>query len=167
MLRRTLGWLSVALVLVLAAAYAAINLSGHDPERWHVDPTTVELRGTPNEVLAAPSGTTRAEPHIVTQVHAERPEALLARFDAVARAQPRTRVVAGAVDGGTITYVQRSAVIGFPDYVSVKAVAVDEGAGLVVYSRSRYGQDDWGVNRQRVKTWLGELGDAGAAESPS
>lgn len=158
MLRRLARWLGAALVLSLGAAYAAINLAGHDPARWHVDPAAVALRGTPNEYLAAPPGTTAAPPHLELVASAETPRALLARFDAVARAQPRTRAVAGDLDGLMLTYVQRSAVVGFPDYVTVKAVPVGEGAGLIVYSRSRYGRGDFGVNRRRVHAWLGELG---------
>lgn len=157
MLRRTLRWLAAALVLVIAAAYAAVNLSGHDPERWHVDPAEIALRGTPNEWLAAPDGATAAEPHMETQIHAERPPALLARFDAIVRAEPRTRVVAGSVDSGMVTYVQRTPLVGFPDYVTVKAVRVGEGAGLIVWSRSRYGRDDLGVNQARVEAWLAAL----------
>ncbi|HUF86983.1 MAG TPA: DUF1499 domain-containing protein [Thermohalobaculum sp.] len=168
MLRRLARWLGVALVLILGSGYAAINLSGHDPQRWHVDPVSAGLRGTPNEILAAPPGTTAAAPHIATQVHAASQRALLARFDAVARAQPRTQVVAGDVESGMISYVQRTPVIGFPDYLTVKAVPVGDGAGLVVWSRSRYGRDDLGANRQRVRTWLGELGEGAApAHTPA
>lgn len=158
MLGRTLRWMAVALLVVLGAGYAAINLTTHDPERWHLDPASVELRGTPNEFLAAPPGTTEAEPDMATGVYAGSPQDLLARFDTVARAQPRTQVVAGDAASGMITYVQRTPGVGFPDYVTVKAVEVEDGAGLVVYSRSRFGEDDFGVNRQRVRTWLGELG---------
>lgn len=160
MLRRLVRWLAVAFLLSVGAAYAAINLAGHDPVRWHADPATVALRGTPNEYLAAPPGTTAAPPHLETGVVGEAPRALLVHFDAVARAQPRTRPVAGDLDSLMLTYVQRSAVVGFPDYVTVKAVPLGEGAGLIVYSRSRYGRDDFGVNRRRVHAWLGELGAA-------
>lgn len=159
MFGRLVRWLGIALILILAVGYGVINFAGHNPERWHVDPATIELRGIPNEVLAAPDGTTAAEPHMETRVHALRPEELLARFDRMARAQPRTELVAGDVDSGMVTYVQRTEIVGFPDYITVKAVPVEDGAALVVWSRSRYGEDDFGVNRQRVMTWLGELGE--------
>ena len=56
--------------------------------------------------------------------------------------------------------MQRSRFIGFPDYVTVKAVALERGAALIVYSRSRYGRSDFGVNRTRVEAWLAALGDS-------
>jgi len=30
-------------------------------------------------------------------------------------------------------------------------------SGLIIYSRSRYGRSDFGVNRSRVKAWLAAL----------
>lgn len=160
MARRAVRWLAAALVLAAVAGFAAINLVAHDPDRWHVDPAEIELRGTPNEFLAAPEGATAAEPHMETAIHEARPEELLARFDDIARAAPRTKLVAGDPDSGMATYVQRSRYVGFPDYITVKAVKVGEGAGLVVYSRSRYGRGDFGVNRARVERWLGRLDGA-------
>ena len=155
---RGLGrWLSAAVLLACAAGYVTINFASDDPARWHLDPATAHLRGTANEYLAAPRGTTAAPTHSDTRLYQESPRDLLARFDAVARIQSRTTVLAGDLDSLMITYVQRSRIIGFPDYLTVKAVAVEGGSALIVYSRSRYGRGDFGVNRARVEAWLAAL----------
>ena len=154
-------WLSAAVLLSLATAFAVINLSGHDPARWHVDPSTARPSGKPNEHLVAPPGTTAAPTDAQTRLYSESPRDLLARFDAIARTQPRTKLVAGDLDGLMITYVQRSRIVGFPDYLTVKAVAGEGGAGLIVWSRSRYGRSDFGVNRARVEAWLATLEQGG------
>ena len=162
-MRRRLGrWLAAAVLLAAAAGYVVINTSSHDPARWHVDPATARPGGSPNEYFAAPRGTTAVPADAETPLYPESPRALLARFDAIARAQPRTMVVAGDLDSLMITYVQRSRIFGFPDYLTVKAVAVESatgegGAGLIVWSRARYGRGDFGVNRARVETWLALL----------
>ncbi len=62
--------------------------------------------------------------------------------------------------------MQRSRVFGFPDYLTVKAVAVDSnagegGAGLIIWSRARYGRSDFGVNQARVEAWLAALDRGG------
>jgi uncharacterized protein (DUF1499 family) len=57
-----------------------------------------------------------------------------------------------------MTYVQRSRFWGFPDYVSVRAVDLGDGSSaLAIFSRSRYGASDLGVNRARVDAWLARL----------
>jgi uncharacterized protein (DUF1499 family) len=154
-------WLAAAVLLAAGTAYAVINFVEDDPARWHVDPATVRLSGKPNEYLAAPRGTTADPADAETRLYPESPRALLARLDAIARAQPRTRVVAGDPDSLMITYMQRSRVFGFPDYVTVKAVATEGGAGLIIWSRARYGRSDFGVNRSRVEAWLAALDRGG------
>jgi len=160
LIRRLVRGLAVAVLVGAATAFAIINSSKHYPPRWHVDPSQIELSGTPNEFLAAPPGTTVAPADASTLIYPESPSELLARFDTIARSHPRTSVVAGDLESLTITYVQRSRFIGFPDYVTVKAVALERGAALIVYSRSRYGRSDFGVNRTRVEAWLAALGDS-------
>ncbi len=158
-------WLAAAVLLAAATGYVVINTSGHDPARWHVDPAAARPGSNPNEYLAAPRGATAAPADAQTRLYLESPRALLARFDAIARAQPRTRVVAGDPDSLMITYVQRSRVFGFPDYLTVKAMAMEGGAGLIIWSRARYGRSDFGVNRARVEAWLAALDRGGLVGS--
>jgi len=157
--RRLTRWLMLAAFAAAGALYLIVNYSSHDPARWHRDPATIERSARPNDFLAAPPGATVAQIDLETTTRSEPPRDLLARFDSVTRAQPRVKVIAGSLDEGMITYVQRSRVIGFPDYITVKAVDAGEGAALIVYSRSRYGNSDLGVNEKRVTAWLAALGD--------
>jgi len=56
------------------------------------------------------------------------------------------------------TYIQRSAVLRFPDIVTVEFVPVGtDRATLAIDSRSRYGKGDMGVNRRRVVEWMDVL----------
>lgn len=145
-------------VLLVGAIVLAVLMRwvSDDPARWHVDPATSERPGAPNDYLVAPENAAAA-PDRIAQVHALPPEELLSRFDAVAMNAPRTRRIAGSPDGRWTTYVQRSRVFGFPDYVSVRAVDVPGGSSLIVWSRSRFGYGDFGVNQTRVEDWLAGL----------
>ena len=151
-------WLvrGVGLLLVLVSACGLmVRGSEHDPAVWHIDPLVTERTGKPNDYLAAPEGTTAAAPdRVLTRAPADP----LGAFDRAARAAPRVEVVAGAPAEGFVTYVQRSALIGFPDYVSVRAVETPSGPSLAVWSRSRYGYSDLGVNKARIEGWLAEAG---------
>ncbi len=126
-------WLLVA-VAVLLGGY--IRLAPSDPDRWHV----------------APQGTNRDLPNGVVRV-VETGSDGLARLSAIARAAPRTRVLAGSVDAGMVTYVTRSRVFGFPDYTTVQ----QDGDMLRIYARSRFGRKDFSVNRARINGWLALL----------
>ena len=59
MIARILKWL-IAIVLVTTIGIAtAMRMVGDDPAAWHVDPTTVERTGKPNDYLVAPEGKER------------------------------------------------------------------------------------------------------------
>jgi uncharacterized protein (DUF1499 family) len=148
-----IGLIVGAAALATVAGAIWFRMVPDDAETWHVDPLTAPPIGTPNAWRSAPADapvTADAE----APVFAVTPEALLEAFDRVALGQPRTERIAGSVDELHATYVQRSAVMGFPDYISVVALPAQGGATLAILSRSRYGRDDFGVNRKRVSAWL-------------
>lgn len=69
--------------------------------------------------------------------------------------QPRVKQVGESPDRMQYDFVQRSKLIRFPDTITVKFIALpDNQSTLAIYSRSHYGYSDWGVNRQRIDTWL-------------
>jgi len=134
------------IVLVLALIIGAITyvrLAPTDVARWHqLDQVT-----TAGDVQA-PGGF-----KAVRQITAAQEE-VLTRLDAIARATPRTRPIAGSVDEGMITYQTRSLIWGFPDHTTIAL----QGDLLVINARLTFGQSDMGVNRARVRDWLDQLG---------
>jgi len=144
---------TVFLLLALAAAGLAfyVRLAPSDPSRWHVDPLEASDPGAGGVKLAPPDAPVFAAP----------PEAVMEALDAVAMATPRVTRLAGSVAEGHVTYVARSRLWGFPDYVSVKVLPEPETAGatVAILSRQRFGDYDHGVNRARVEAWLGALED--------
>lgn len=135
---KVLFWLGVLILLVAANFAAWVRFAPSDPARWHVAPEV-----TVDEDL--PGGVKR-------RVTDAGPEALR-RFDAIARATPRTQVLAGSVAEGMVTYITRSAFWGFPDYTTVR----QQGADLLIHGRLRFGSSDMGVNRARVDRWIAAL----------
>ena len=126
-------WLLIAVGLAMGAY---IRLAPSDPVRWHVAPEDTErdLKGGVVRVVeTGPDG--------------------LARLDKIARATPRTSVLAGSLEEGMITYITRTKVFGFPDYTTVQ----QDGDTLRIYARLRFGRKDFGVNRDRVTQWLALL----------
>jgi hypothetical protein len=125
-------------VLVLAVALLAfIRLAPSDPLRWHQMPDTITNRDLEGGAMRRVAGD-------------------LAALDAIIRATPRTRVLAGSVADRMVTYVTRSRIMGFPDYTTVRQV----GEMLEIYGRLRFGRSDLGVNAARIDRWLGRLAEA-------
>jgi len=86
------------------------------------------------------------------------PAELLTKLDGIIRAHPRTVVLAGIPGDLQITYQIRSKWLGFPDYLTVKAIASGQGGStLAVLSRSRFGVNDQGVNRKRLDSFLSQV----------
>ena len=127
-------YITVFVLLVVISLLAYVRLAPTDAARWH-------------QPIAATSGADL--PGGAIRVSAAGPQSL-ARVDAAARALPRTRVLAGSVEEGRITYVTRSAVIGFPDYTTI-----EYSDGLIrMFARLRFGGSDFGVNRDRLERLL-------------
>lgn len=72
---------------------------------------------------------------------------------------PRMKaLVVNRSDGFYATYVQRSMVFGFPDIITVQITPRSEsGTSIVLFSKSKFGYSDIGVNRKRVKSLLAGL----------
>ena len=81
----------------------------------------------------------------------------LARLDTIIRGTARTQVLAGSVEAGMITYVTRSAAIGFPDYTTIRL----RDGQIEIFGRARYGASDLGVNAARIDGWLDALAQRG------
>jgi uncharacterized protein (DUF1499 family) len=121
-----------------------------------MDTARIERPTSPNTALAAPADFAPA-PDITTQAYAVPPDRLFAAIRAVALAQPRVYEQAVFAAERQVHYVARSDWLNFPDLITVQ---VTPQGGLIVWSRSVYGESDLGVNRKRVQTWLAALDGA-------
>ena len=130
---------------------AYIRLASSDPAVWHIKPVT-----------AAEAGQGPCAAAIITQPNGARaaclspdtPESLLAKLDATALATPRTTHLAGTPQTRRITWITRTAWVGFPDYTTAEATQTPTGTRLDLYARQRFGGADFGVNTARLNTWL-------------
>ena len=132
-----LGMVSGLTVLIGLGLY--VRYAPTDPERWHRMPENVESHDLEH-------GAIRVEPG---------DEEDLRRLHRIILDTARTRVVAGSVEDGMITYVTRSAVFRFPDYTTVR----HRDTRIEIFGRLRFGQSDIGVNAARIDRWLQALSD--------
>lgn len=146
-----------AAALLAGGVWLWVNLMADHPERWHVSPAEIVAHDPANGYLVAPPGAVPVPPDKLAPVWALTPHELFALIDHHALAQPRTIRLAGGPFDLHATYVARSPIWGFPDYITVKTLPAPGGATLIIWSRARYGSSDLGVNKARVESWLAAL----------
>ena len=146
--------LTFVLAGLLLALVAWVRFAKDDPAVWHVDPLTVVKHKNPNQFLLLPDGEKRQSPVF------DMPAADLANaFQKIALGAERVTVLESSDDGLWCTYIQRSNLMRYPDYISVRFIDLAGGKStLAVYSRSRFGRKDFGVNKARIKAWVGAMG---------
>jgi len=119
---------------------------------------TLRRRSTPNDALACPPAFCLARSDLTPPVYAVPVQQLQTAFATMIVSEPR--VVRVASNDATMTerHVQRTSWLGFPDTIAVRFLDRPEGAStLALYSRSKFGEGDLGVNRARIERWLAKL----------
>ncbi len=165
---RALTRIPVATLAIFAALILAFLLAGPEriwslfgpPDLGPVEFETLARRTTPNDALACPPGICQAQSDVTPPEYAVTAADLRAAFAKVISAEPR--ITAVATDDATMTdrYIQRSALMGYPDTIVVKFFDLPEGRSTIaLYSRSQLGHGDMGVNRARIERWLAKLGE--------
>ena len=78
-------------------------------------------------------------------------------LEVVSREKRMVPVVADP-ENRRLVYIQHSPTFRFPDIITVEFVSLgSDRSSIAIYSRSRYGEFDFGKNRKRVERWLALL----------
>ena len=111
----------------------------------------------PNQFLALPGSFTSVQ----------RPDATVGTFQASVEqvrdawleiVRGEARVSGIRQSDGQIEAIQRTALVGFPDWITAQPVDLGGGqASICVFSRSKFGIRDFGVNEKRGLSWLAQL----------
>lgn len=111
-----------------------------------------------NHFIAATIGLDFEAPDLVIPAFTCDAAQLYAALREYALAQPRTKLQSESPNESHMSFVQRSACWHFPDDMVAEITALENGgAALMLSSKARYGMEDFGVNRRRVKRWIAAL----------
>jgi hypothetical protein len=133
----------------------------------------LELPASPNTCLVGPASYAGPK-HLTRAPWPVTPAVLWATLNRVAAGFPRTYKLGefpdldgpaqpGASGGAPVIgraqgqWVERSALMNYPDIIAAEVRPAPEGAGLLLYSRSLFGWSDLGVNKARAERWLAAL----------
>lgn len=123
------------------------------------DFSTLRRHRRPNDYLVLPEGLrSPASPDRLSPLFQVSRDGLGLLVKRVALAEPRTVLLENDKDGCRFEFRQRSRLFRFPDYITVECHhAPDDRSTLAIWSRSRYGISDRGVNGKRVERWIGAI----------
>jgi uncharacterized protein (DUF1499 family) len=121
-----------------------------------VDFDRIELPASPNTCLVGPASYAGPK-HLTHGPWAVTPAVLWATLNRVAAGFPRTWKLGEFPERQQSQWVERSALMNYPDIIAAEVRAAPEGAALLLYSRSLFGWSDLGVNQARAERWLAAL----------
>jgi uncharacterized protein (DUF1499 family) len=151
----------------LAVLLSAFAVAACSADTAGVDFATLVRPSSPNTYLVCPKDRCAAAPDEEGPIYAVPAAQLFERTRTLLAAEPRTEVVQDQPQILRLVLVQRSAFFRFPDTVTLQVFPLpDGGSALAVYSQSNYGYGDFGVNKDRVRAWIGLL-DAQVARRPA
>ena len=124
-----------------------IRLSKVNMDVWHVDPDLILSNKSRNSFLLNAKNKKSQNFDLPIQLLYKKLDHIIVRDGC--------NQIFGEISNGLITYECRSKLFGFPDYVSIKFEYIDElTSSIAIYSRSRFGRNDFGKNRARIVKWL-------------
>lgn len=121
-----------------------------------IDFQQLTLPNTPNYYLSCPAKYCNVTPNQESRIYPISQKILIADWNKAIALQPRVKLISSTAN--QFNYVQRSLIFRFPDYISVRFIEITpQQSTIALYSQSKYGYSDFGVNKKRVISWLQAL----------
>ena len=119
---------------------------------------TLRLPKSPNTYLVCPPDACATRPMLSSPIYTFSADELRRRWQEMIKKQSKVTLLHSDLENMQFQYVQRVGFFNFPDYIDVKFISIDnKKSTLAIYSRSKYGYYDFGVNKRRIIGWLNEL----------
>tara|TARA_Y100001970_G_scaffold294373_1_gene452179 strand:- start:86438 stop:86839 length:402 start_codon:yes stop_codon:yes gene_type:complete len=114
--------------------------------------------GTPNNFFAAPQSLGNKQSNYDSPVFVTDNHSIIDALYKIATSEPRTKLLKIDRDKGRMEFLQRSLIFRFPDYIDLEILEIEDNyCSVNIYSRSKYGSYDFGVNKKRVVRWMENL----------
>src|SRR5215813_5067793 len=142
----------------LAALSCLLSLAACSANTAGVDFATLVRPSSPNTFLVCPKDRCAAKADEEGPIYAVSAAELFERTRTLFSAEPRTKVVREQPEIARLVLVQRSFLFRFPDTITVQVFPLPDGRStLAIYSQSNYGYGAFGVNKERVRSWIGRI----------
>ena len=149
-------WKVTALVIILLTAGGLAIMNTSDKlNSIPIDFKNLSRPSSPNYYLSCPKDFCNIAADQTAPVFKMNISQLRQAWEAVISQQARTQKLTENSILMHYQYVQRIFLAGFPDYITVQLIAIDENnSTLALLSFSKYGYSDLGMNKKRVNKLL-------------
>lgn len=129
----------------------------HSSQFYNFD--AMSLPTSPNYYLMCPEKFCSASvKHGISPVFHRTVQSLQEEWQRLMLRQPRVRYLGRNSENNQWLYVQYSFFWNFPDFIHIRFISLGENQStLMVMSHSLFGHSDFGVNKKRVESWVGQL----------
>ena len=147
----------IGLALVFAAREQIWVILAGPADQGAVDFANITRSGKPNDFLMCPKDL-YADADAQAPVFPLSADELRASLHASLQNEPHLTRMDETTSAER--YVQKTALMRFPDTISVRFIALSATTSTIaIYSRSRLGYSDLGVNKARVERWVAALSE--------
>lgn len=144
-----------SLIKILVLIVMLSSIIGCTEPPIQADFEDLPIVDTPNYYTVCPPDFCNYEPSDISPVYPVEINKVIKSWKKVIDSQPRVTKLATDDDNYQYTYMQRSKLLRFPDIINVKFIPLENNHTTVaIYSQSKYGYSDMGVNKKRVELWL-------------
>lgn len=147
---KTIGLIALIVLCAILVSLAWVRFAPAKADRYHVAPgSEPKPEGRGVQLLGEDAPYFEASPSAVE-----------AALRAVAARKGRVKLVAESENPRRMTYLARTKIVGFPDYMTFEFSPEGAGTRLEVLSRARFAGYDWDVNAKRVEIWTRQIREA-------
>jgi uncharacterized protein (DUF1499 family) len=143
-------------ILVIIGLFLAVVGCSEPPRQ--VDFGDLPIIDTSNYYLVCPPGYCNINPHEISPVYPLSIDTVVRNWKKLMASEPRVSLVAADEQNYKYTFIQISKMLRLPDTINVEFIRLEHNhTTLAIYSQSKYGFSDFGINQERINNWLNKL----------
>lgn len=158
MKRRILNFLQIRLAKHLILIFIAVFILQGCSQQPTANLQSLTLSKYPNYYLICPQNYCNVTPNENSPEYPVSADDLFNAWNLMISQEQNVTVLDSVPSRGQYDYIAKTSAFGFPNIVTVQFIALtDTSSTIAVYSRSKFGFYDFGLNKKRLQKWMQQL----------
>lgn len=148
----------ISIISIIAILFIVWLVIPKQNPKLLLDFKSIQLPTTPNYFLSCPKDYCNVAAEMQSPSFNIPAAELAKHLQQVISKQPRVTLLASNPEELQYTYLQRSKLMRYPDFINIKIIDLGNSqSSIAIFSQSKYGYSDLGVNAERVRAWINLL----------